>query len=233
MPEDFSESKVLKQIEEENTRNKLVNLLFEPGIEDYILGLAAEKKDPKLFLIYFHLVFLRSATKRNKLEAFYGEAEKVLKEDKLVAEWYLSQINEAFFYEFLFYGDYDARYLVTGLILAAFDGADPSDSAIHVLEQIVYYIGKKNMNPMGKILAFALKKNKTYEKYLKELNLADIAFQAVRGAKEIKSAKQAELKPYRTHNDLGAPSCVYTERPSLDQIDLLQAIEALKVNITF
>ena len=51
--------------------------------------------------------------------------------------------------------------------MAAFAGSEPCEAAIHVLEQIVYYIGRKNMNPLGKILAFALKRHKAYEKHLK------------------------------------------------------------------
>lgn len=61
-PEDFSTSKILKEISQENTRNKLVNLLFEPNIETYISIIA--NTDPKLFMLYFHLVFLRSAHRK-------------------------------------------------------------------------------------------------------------------------------------------------------------------------
>jgi hypothetical protein len=57
----------MKEIKEENTRIKLVNLLFEPNIESYIFKLGASRADPKIFMMYFHLVFLRSAKRKEKL----------------------------------------------------------------------------------------------------------------------------------------------------------------------
>ncbi len=90
----LKETPVFKSIHEENMKNKLLNLLFEPNMENYILEMINNKKmDPKIFLLYFHLVFLRSSLKREKMEPFYTFAEHILKSSKEISEWYLSQIN--------------------------------------------------------------------------------------------------------------------------------------------
>ena len=104
MPEDFAHSKALQLVQLENTRNRLVELLFEGSVEDHMLELA--EREPRVFLIYLHLVYLRSCRRQVRLGAFYGTAEKILKQDKVTAEWYLEQVNEHFFYEFLFYSEY-------------------------------------------------------------------------------------------------------------------------------
>ncbi len=49
--------------------------------------------DPKTFILYFHLVFLRSARKREKMEEFYNYIESIFKTNKNMSEWYLQQIN--------------------------------------------------------------------------------------------------------------------------------------------
>jgi hypothetical protein len=74
-------------------KNKLLNLLFEPNLENYMLATVNSNRiDPKTFLLFFHLVFLRSATKREKMELLYTNAEALLSSKEL-AEWYLLQIN--------------------------------------------------------------------------------------------------------------------------------------------
>lgn len=68
-------------------------------MENYILEMINNNKmDPKTFLLYFHLVFLRNIRKKEKLEYFYSFAEKILKSSKENSEWYLSQINEDFLF---------------------------------------------------------------------------------------------------------------------------------------
>lgn len=58
--------------------------------------------NPRTFILYFHLVFLRSAGKRDKMEQMYSHAQALLSGGE-VAQWYLAQINEAFLNEFLFF----------------------------------------------------------------------------------------------------------------------------------
>lgn len=62
---DLKETPAFKTIHEENQKNKLLNILFEPNMEKYILEMINNNKmDPKTFLLYFHLVFLRNVKKR-------------------------------------------------------------------------------------------------------------------------------------------------------------------------
>lgn len=75
-------------------KNKLLNLLFESNMENYILEMVNKNKmDAKTFFFYFHLVFLRSARKKERMELFYTYAEDILRKGKDASEWYLSQIN--------------------------------------------------------------------------------------------------------------------------------------------
>ena len=74
-------------------RNKLLNLLFEPNLENYMLStINGNRLDPNTFLLYYHLVYLRSSSKREKMELMYNNAELLLSK-KDTAEWYLTQIN--------------------------------------------------------------------------------------------------------------------------------------------
>ena len=64
----LKETHSFKSIHEENMKNKLLNLLFEPNLENYMLSTVnSNRLEPKTFLMYFHLVFLRSATRREKM----------------------------------------------------------------------------------------------------------------------------------------------------------------------
>ena len=60
-------------------KNKLLNLLFEPNLENYMLSTVnSNRLDPRTFLLYFHLVHLRSAKRRDKMELLYNNAEALL-----------------------------------------------------------------------------------------------------------------------------------------------------------
>lgn len=59
-------------------KNKLLNLLFEPNMENYIFELSKNKMDPKTFIFYYHIVFLRSARKREKMEEFTNYVLSIL-----------------------------------------------------------------------------------------------------------------------------------------------------------
>lgn len=46
-------------------KNKLLNLLFEPNLENYMLAtINTNRMDPRTFLTYFHSVYLRSSTRK-------------------------------------------------------------------------------------------------------------------------------------------------------------------------
>ena len=49
--------------------------------------------------------------------------------------------------------------------------------------------------------------------------------------KEVKNAKQNELKVKRGENEFGLANCTWSERTMMDQIDLFQSIDTLKVNL--
>ncbi len=66
VPEDIlAKSKVYKLVEEDNIKTKLVNLLFEPNIENYMFN--SSEINSRAFMIYFHTVFLRNARKKDKI----------------------------------------------------------------------------------------------------------------------------------------------------------------------
>lgn len=68
----------------------MVNLLFEPNIENYIFNLS--EFNWKTFIIYFHTVFLRNGKRKDKYVEFYNKCVDILSK-KTNAEWYLKQIN--------------------------------------------------------------------------------------------------------------------------------------------
>lgn len=163
----LKETPAYRSIFEENMKNKLLNLLFDLNLEDHIVSMVKNNLiDPKLFLIFFHLVLLRSARK-NKIDFFYNYAEILLKNYKEYAEWYLSQVNENFLYEFLFNTDPDIRLIIVGLIIQALKSNPNLEIGKVVLEQLAFFIGKKNMYPAAKIFSSAVKLNKFYEKHMK------------------------------------------------------------------
>lgn len=60
-------------------KNKLLNLLFEPNLENYMLAtINSNRMEPRTFLLYFHSVYLRSASRREKMELLYTNAEALL-----------------------------------------------------------------------------------------------------------------------------------------------------------
>lgn len=89
-----------KLVEEDNTKTKVVNLLFESNIENYIFN--SSEVNWKTFIIYFHTVFLRNSKKKDKYVEFYNKCTDILSK-KSNAEWYLKQINESFMLEFVLY----------------------------------------------------------------------------------------------------------------------------------
>ena len=75
----LKETSSYRTIYEENMKNKLLNLLFEPNLEIYMLAtMNSNKLDPKTFLMYFHLVHLRSSTRKDKMEFLFNNAEALL-----------------------------------------------------------------------------------------------------------------------------------------------------------
>lgn len=73
---------------------------------------------------------------------------------------------------------------------------------VSVIEQLCFFIGKKSMIPSYKILQTAVKINKAYEKFLKEINIAEIVMLHLKNGpnKEVRNAKQNELKVKRVEN---------------------------------
>ena len=110
----LNHSKVRQLVEEDNDRTKMVNLLFEPNIESYIFN--SSETNSRVFLIYYHTVFLRSAKRTDKYVEFYQKAVELLTR-KHVAAWYLAQITESFMMEFVMFGEYEVKYIVASLII--------------------------------------------------------------------------------------------------------------------
>ncbi len=105
-------------VEEENVKNMHIRMLFQENLQRYLFSLA--ESDPKPFLLYFHLVFLRNSAKKENLPEYFCKCERMLAASKDIANWYLSQIGEAFVMEFVIYADFEVRYLVTHLVKIAF-----------------------------------------------------------------------------------------------------------------
>jgi len=58
---------------------------------------------------------LRSSRESDKYVEFYVKCSELLSK-KVVAEWYLKQITESFMMEFVIFGEYEIKYIVTSLI---------------------------------------------------------------------------------------------------------------------
>lgn len=86
-----------------------------------------------------------------------------------MAEWYLVQIsaNCTFFYEFLFNTEVEIRIIISGLMSQALKYCVNFEAGRSVLEQLAFFIGKKNMYPAPKIFETAIKSHKQYEKVMK------------------------------------------------------------------
>lgn len=82
---------------------------------------------------------------------------------------------------------------MTGLIIKAIRYSPNIEAGKAVLEQIAYFIGKKNMYPAGKIFTHAIKANKAYEKHMKEIYLGDIVVGVIKN-KESKAQKHLETR---------------------------------------
>jgi hypothetical protein len=67
--------------------------LFESNIENYLFNISSI--DPKTFILYYHIVFLRNQKRKERSQEFYDLCAELLK-IKEMAEWYLTQINESF-----------------------------------------------------------------------------------------------------------------------------------------
>ena len=111
---------------------------------------------------------------------------------KELATWYLSQINQNFLYEFLFFSEFEIRYIVVGLIIEALKSNTIIQVGISVIEQLCFFVGKKSLVPSYKIIQAAVKINKAYEKFLKEINIAEIVMLHLKNGpnKEVKNVKQ-------------------------------------------
>ena len=166
------------------------------------------------------------------MELLYNNAEALLS-TKEVAEWYLTQIslNYLFFFEYLFYTEMEIRVIITGLIGQALKHCTNFEVGKSVLEQLAFYIGKRNMYPAAKIFNIAARSHKQYEKIMKEIGLGDIVVAVVK-LKESKGQKALEGTLKNGVSEFSCTYTQYTERNLLDSIDFLQAIENLKVNFT-
>ena len=92
-----------------------------------------------------------------------------------------------------------------------------------VLEQLAFFIGKKNMYPAAKVFQTAIRAHKGYEKMMKEIGLADIVMAAIKN-KETKGQRALEGVLKKNMSEFGYGNCHYIERSLLDSIDFLQAI---------
>lgn len=101
----------------------------------------------------------------------------MLKGNKEYSQWYLSQINETFLNEFIFYAESQIKLLVSSLIIEAFKSNQDFQTGASALDQICAFIGKKNLVPAYKIITSAMKAGKGYEKYLRDICLGEIVIQ--------------------------------------------------------
>jgi hypothetical protein len=152
----------------------MVNLLFEPNIESYIFN--SSEANSRVFLIYYHTVFLRSAKKTDKYAEFYQKAAELLTL-KNVATWYLAQITESFLMEFVIFGEYEVKYIVASLIIQAMK--------VHVdlefLQQCVALLSSKMMMPLVKIFGIAPTLHQDYAKYLSSINFGEVVLNLIKG----------------------------------------------------
>lgn len=68
-----------------------------------------------------------------------------------------------------------------------------------MLEQIAFFIGKKNMYPAPKIFTNAIKVHKAYEKHLKEIGLPDIVVSVIK-SKDPKGTNKLEASLKKNEN---------------------------------
>jgi len=81
---------------------------------------------------------------------------------------------------------------VSSIILSAFRQNHDVEVGGDMLDQLVPYIGRKNMYPLSKVFEVAIKMNKLYEKHLKEINFAEIVYGTIKN-KELKIKSQIEM----------------------------------------
>jgi len=130
--------------------------------------------------------------------------------------------------EFVIFGEYEAKYIVTSLICQAMKLAVD----IEFMQQCVALLSTKMMMPFVKIFSAASVSHPEYAKYLTGINLGEVVLNLIKG-KEIKETsviKKAQTRKYVS--EFGVSASSFIERRIFDPKDLLQAIESFKTGLS-
>ena len=163
------------EVEEENRKNQLVKMLFEESFEAYMNNKA--KSNWKAYLLYVHLVLLRSEQRNKFLSNAFKTCCALL--SKETADWYLSQVGESFLMEFVMNACYEVRFFVSALIIECLEKANNPE----FLKRCIKCVQKNNVVPLNKIFQAA----STFPHYLKILNdysLGEKMYRLIREDKE-------------------------------------------------
>lgn len=202
-----------------------MKVLFEDGLRVFMSN--NFMKMGKDYLNYVHLVLLRSEKRNQNLKNAYYNCIQVFENTPNMADWYLNQFSESFIKEFLIYGVYDASYFVASLAVYCVK----ITVNIEFIRRCMKCLEGKNMVPMSKIFQAAVAANIQYMRSLAEFSFSEKILKIIKEQKAPNIGKAAEIPNVRS--EFGDAVAKYNDRKDYrDSVELLEAIEGFKVNLT-
>lgn len=199
--------------------------MFEDGLRVFMSN--NFMKMGKDYLNYVHLVLLRSEKRNQNLKNAYYNCIQVFENTPNMADWYLNQFSESFIKEFLIYGVYDASYFVASLAVYCVK----ITVNIEFIRRCMKCLEGKNMVPMSKIFQAAVAANIQYMRSLAEFSFSEKILKIIKEQKAPNIGKAAEIPNVRS--EFGDAVAKYNDRKDYrDSVELLEAIEGFKVNLT-
>jgi hypothetical protein len=130
--------------------------------------------------------------------------------------------------EFVMFGEYEAKFIVTSLIIQAMKVSVD----LEFLQQCVALLNTKMMMPLVKIFGVAPTLHQEYAKFLASINFGEAVLNLIKG-KEIKETSVIKkVQTRKTVSEFGMAASSFIERKFFDIKDLFQAIESIKTGIT-
>lgn len=130
--------------------------------------------------------------------------------------------------EFVMFGEYEAKFIVTSLIIQAMKVSVD----LEFMQQCVALLNTKMMMPLVKIFGVAPTLHQEYAKFLASINFGEAVLNLIKG-KEIKETSVIKkVQTRKTVSEFGMAASSFIERKFFDVKDLFQAIESIKTGIT-
>ncbi|MBS1889993.1 MAG: hypothetical protein JST59_01765 [Actinobacteria bacterium] len=142
---------------QDNSSFEFINIVFDPAFMNFLLHVLQQEAPSlsvcKMVMLYLHTVLLRARDKDDFVVPFCQRIEELLRDNKALSEWYVSQLTKPFVREFLIESNKEVRYITAGLARIAITQVDtvPDDIILSLLNFILNPNDRKHVTPIARI----------------------------------------------------------------------------------